>query len=235
MSRSKKNYTSIRAVLEHHDPRVIRLLMLGHQYDKLLNFNPEDSWTEPQVRDLSFVNFFRNSDSFLMEGANCDISHKFGSSEIDMTDYLTTKSNEIHEAILNNFDTPTVILALLALVNKANIYMRQDSTLVKPTVLKSYVVYVRRMLSILGLNYEVSAGGDQQQVNGLVGTIAEFRDSVVTAARQKNFGDVMGACDTLRDETLPPLGVKIEDQGGNKVNYSCNIRLQSGVFVIQKV
>jgi cysteinyl-tRNA synthetase len=41
--------------------------------------------------------------------------------------------------------------------------------------------------------------------------LARFRDEVRAAGIQKDMGKVLTACDKIRDEVLPPLGVRLDD------------------------
>jgi len=45
----------------------------------------------------------------------------------------------------------------------------------------------------------------------------EFRDKVRAAARAKDIAMVLNECDQVRDETLPPLGIRMEDTSGASV------------------
>jgi cysteinyl-tRNA synthetase len=44
--------------------------------------------------------------------------------------------------------------------------------------------------------------------------LADFREQVRNIARQEKVGEILKLCDRLRDEDLPNLGVKLEDQEG---------------------
>lgn len=44
--------------------------------------------------------------------------------------------------------------------------------------------------------------------------MAEFRDNVRGLARSLKATDILGECDKLRDDTLPSVGVRLEDIEG---------------------
>lgn len=50
--------------------------------------------------------------------------------------------------------------------------------------------------------------------------LSDFREKVRNIARQKKVGEILKLCDQLRDEDLPNLGVKLEDQDGKNVYFS---------------
>lgn len=44
--------------------------------------------------------------------------------------------------------------------------------------------------------------------------LAEFRDSVRAQARESKNVDILKECDSLRDDILPNVGVRLEDREG---------------------
>lgn len=44
--------------------------------------------------------------------------------------------------------------------------------------------------------------------------LSEFRNTVRTEARSLKATDILQICDTLRDDILPNVGVRLEDQEG---------------------
>lgn len=44
--------------------------------------------------------------------------------------------------------------------------------------------------------------------------LAEFRDSVRTQARETKNVEILKYCDSLRDDILPNVGVRLEDREG---------------------
>jgi cysteinyl-tRNA synthetase len=44
--------------------------------------------------------------------------------------------------------------------------------------------------------------------------VADFRDSIRSLARQLKATDILRECDRLRDDILPSVGVRLEDQEG---------------------
>jgi cysteinyl-tRNA synthetase len=44
--------------------------------------------------------------------------------------------------------------------------------------------------------------------------MADFRDSIRSLARQLKATDILRVCDRFRDDILPNIGVRLEDQEG---------------------
>lgn len=72
MSKSLKNYRTVRDILGLHSSREIRLLFVMHQYDTLLNFDPDTSFQEISEKDKMFHQFNLNSQTFLRKGLNLE-------------------------------------------------------------------------------------------------------------------------------------------------------------------
>lgn len=56
-----------------------------------------------------------------------------------------------------------------------------------------------------------------QAVLPYIEKLAEFRNEVRTIGLQQKSTSILEACDKLRDETLPNLGVRLEDKSGRTV------------------
>jgi cysteinyl-tRNA synthetase len=61
--------------------------------------------------------------------------------------------------------------------------------------------------------YETEGKTKESKISPFVDIISKFRDSIKSAAADKDHVKVLKACDELRDEILPDLGVKLEDRG----------------------
>ncbi len=58
MSKSLKNFITIKELLKLVPARIIKLYFLIHQYDVILNYDPENSLTESEKKDKRYRNFF---------------------------------------------------------------------------------------------------------------------------------------------------------------------------------
>ena len=99
----------------------------------------------------------------------------------------------------------------------------------KPVVLlvRDSAMYVTHMFKIFGLlpngtdiGFPVGSGGESESkektLEPFLDAILEFRADIRAAARSKNFEELLGLCDSLRDSVLPDLGVQLEDKEGSK-------------------
>ena len=65
MSKSTKNFFTIKEILEEYTARQVRYLFLIHQWDGLMNFTRENSFAEAVAKDKSFTEFFKNAKAIL--------------------------------------------------------------------------------------------------------------------------------------------------------------------------
>jgi cysteinyl-tRNA synthetase len=63
--------------------------------------------------------------------------------------------------------------------------------------------------------------------------MAEFRDSVRGLARQLKATEILTECDRLRDDTLPQVGVRLEDLEGERqlCLLNCVRFIQNSLFI----
>ena len=60
MSKSLKNFISIKQILEHYTPRQMRMLFLLHGWNVTMNYSPENSFPEAVRKDQQFDEFFKS-------------------------------------------------------------------------------------------------------------------------------------------------------------------------------
>ena len=68
MSKTEKNYITIKEILEHSTSRQLRYIFLKHAWDSPLNYS-DKSFPEAKAKDKQFTEFFR-SVSMLMREVN---------------------------------------------------------------------------------------------------------------------------------------------------------------------
>ena len=105
----------------------------------------------------------------------------------------------------NNFDTPSVIKALLELVSFTN----SKLDLVSACTLYQVRDFVKRILDILGINKEEKVRDEDSE--NLAKLINIFRNKIRMALKEGvNKKDLYNICDEVRDN-LKDLGYVLED------------------------
>jgi len=70
MSKSLKNFISIKHILTEYNARQVRFLFLLHNWESLMNYSTEKSLPEAIEKERRFTEFFKNVKAFLRD---CDI------------------------------------------------------------------------------------------------------------------------------------------------------------------
>ncbi|KAF7458533.1 cysteine-tRNA synthetase (CysRS) [Cryptosporidium felis] len=203
MSKSLKNFKTIREVLKDYSPRHIRMLFLLHRWDAPMNYSPETSLQEAVAVDKTFVNFFANIKARLRTSfLNNTLKHDIEEEKLRLA--IESSSEKIDEHLRDNVNTPEVIQTLQSLVSVANCYMnsKPDDKIVG-TILKRCATYVYKILSILGLcsdgaeklNYSDTSSTDSNSAkteelqDEFMRIIGEFRCHTKNESRK-----LMGLC-----------------------------------------
>eukprot|EP00171_Calliarthron_tuberculosum_P016666 IDg16666t1 len=143
---------------------------------------------------------------------------------------LHKTQEEVHRALSNNFDTPRAMIEIKALIRSTNAYMNSDES-GNFCVLESVGSYLTRIFVIFGLtpSASVTYGGDndgtgsqsrEEAVAPILDIFASFREevrSIVRSRAEDSTEQLLRLCDRVRDQSLPPHGVRLEDSGGKAV------------------
>lgn len=151
---------------------------------------------------------------------------------------------------LDNIDTRTVLDNLRDLVSLSNIYIRDNRDALNSLLLKRIALYITDILFIFGTIAGPRGGigfpiGDSHETNleeslmPYLSVMADFRGAVRKSAREVKATEILQLCDKLRDDILPNLGVRLEDNEASKLidnysffktNFNGNLNLFSGTF-----
>lgn len=213
MSKSLKNFITIRDALNRYTPRQIRLLFLLQAWDKPMNFS-DQSLEEAIAKERRLNEFFKSAAVVVRSGI---VQNQVWDKQCDraLHDQLLACQNDVHAALLDDFDYSTAMSHLFNLLGDVNKYMSGPSP--KALLVKKVAAYFMRMLTVFGVIPDAEPGfnaGERtdSMVPPILDAITAFRSTVRQAARSKAPPSViLNACDLLRDETLPDLGVRLED------------------------
>lgn len=188
MSKSLKNFITIREALERYTARQMRIMFLQHQWDSPV-FYKESSMTTAIAVETLFSNFLCTAAALLNQAGPAPAC-PMGTKEIELLDLLGKTRDAVHSALCDNFDTPQVLLRLQELVNRTNVYLNGCTTGGNMQVLKMIAKYVHRMLSTFGvvskneddLSMTLSSESQGEQSWNVLGPILKlvsaYRDSI---------------------------------------------------------
>lgn len=153
MSKSLKNFITIKDALKKHSARQLRLAFLMHSWKDTLDYS--SNTMESALQYEKFLNeFFLNVKDVLR--APVGITGRFEKwedeeSELDRS--FQDKKAAVHEALCDNVDTRTVLEEMRALVSQCNLYMAaRKAARRRPNraLLESIALYLTHMLKIFG-------------------------------------------------------------------------------------
>ncbi|GAB0099473.1 Cysteine--tRNA ligase, cytoplasmic [Sergentomyia squamirostris] len=228
MSKSLKNFVTIEQALKKHTATQLRLAFLLHSWKDTLDYS--DNTMEMAVQYEKFLmEFFLNVKDLTRITPDSSISSQvdeWRQPEGDLQVKFSAVQEAIHEALCDNIDTRTVLDQVRHLVAQCNIYMRDNPQRINRQILRSIALYITDMMHMFGA-IAGSRGGIGFSMGGAAGatdkeellmpylrTMADFRSSVRESAREVKATEILKLCDQLRDELLPPLGVRLEDKEG---------------------
>ncbi|XP_030416410.1 cysteine--tRNA ligase, cytoplasmic isoform X1 [Gopherus evgoodei] len=228
MSKSLKNFITIKDALKKHTARQLRLAFLMHSWKDTLDYS--NNTMESAIQYEKFLNeFFLNVKDILRAPVDLiDQFQKWEFRETELSKSFYDKKTAIHEALCDNIDTRTVLEEMRSLVSQSNSYIAAKKTarqMPNRLLLESISSYLTQMLKIFGaiendeaLGFPV--GGNGQNINlestvmPYLQVLSDFREGVRQIAREKRVTEVLQLSDALRDDILPELGVRFEDHEG---------------------
>ncbi|XP_053884182.1 cysteine--tRNA ligase, cytoplasmic isoform X1 [Malaclemys terrapin pileata] len=228
MSKSLKNFITIKDALKKHTARQLRLAFLMHSWKDTLDYS--NNTMESAIQYEKFLNeFFLNVKDILR--APIDLIGQFQKWEFRETELNKSfydKKATIHEALCDNIDTRTVLEEMRSLVSQSNSYIAAKKTarqMPNRLLLESISSYLTQMLKIFGaiesdeaLGFPVGGNGQNLNLESTVmpylQVLSDFREGVRQIAREKKVTEVLQLSDALRDDILPELGVRFEDHEG---------------------
>ena len=220
MSKSLKNFITIRQALVEHSPRQLRFMFLMQPWDKSMNYS-DQTVDDAKAKEKYFKNFFGSVKSVLR---NDFVSERQGwnSAERALFDTLNQTQKKVHASLLDNFKTYDAIQHLVDLVQESNKYLAAEEK-PKNLLVQKVAIYVTKILRVFGvvqgndkIGYGDADGGDggskEEIVAPFVDAFVSFRESVRAAAKAKSEPRAfLQACDDVRDDALAGLGVRVED------------------------
>jgi cysteinyl-tRNA synthetase len=140
---------------------------------------------------------------------------------------LAEKKENINKAFCDNFNTPLALKELLDLISKTYEYQKntQDGSFKLHLAynIGQFIAFITKCFGLIYKTefieyfiYDTEGKTDESTFEPFVDTIAKFRTLIKESAQDKDLMKVLEACDALRDEILPQLGVKLEDRGKGK-------------------
>ncbi|KAF4090971.1 hypothetical protein AMELA_G00031730 [Ameiurus melas] len=228
MSKSLKNFITIKDALARNTARQLRLAFLMHSWKDTLDYSCNTM--ESAIQYEKFMNeFFLNVKDILRTPT--DITgqfEKWEAEEIDLNKSFYEKKEGVHEALCDNIDTRTALEEMRALVGQSNTYIaarKSAKLLPNRMLLQSIAHYLTDMFKTFGaiegtepIGFPVGRNDQNVDLESTVmpylKVLSDFREVIRKIAREQKVTEVLQLCDAVRDDILPELGVRLEDHEG---------------------
>ncbi|KAI8866091.1 hypothetical protein GQ42DRAFT_160423 [Ramicandelaber brevisporus] len=223
MSKSLKNFMTIPEALQQYSGRQMRINVLMHHWHAGMDFS-HSSMTEAVAADATLFNFIANADAVLnwhAYGKSADEAAASTSADASveeagkaLREKLDAAQQQVHEFLVDNFNTRDAFYKLIDLIAAANVYIAAAKKKhVDTALLGDVLAYVRKITSVFGL--EESTGDDLtkdelQSVLPVVYTISQLRNIVRSEARKPS--SVQDKAKELRTllSTSSPLALDVQ-------------------------
>nr|CAB3227681.1 cysteine--tRNA ligase, cytoplasmic-like [Phallusia mammillata] len=230
MSKSLKNFITIKEALQKNSARQLRFAFLLHSWKDTLDYSENTMHDAVQYEKLMNEFFLTVKDVIRNQpSSGPEAFCKWRKEDLQLSETFSKLQQNVHVAMCDNVDTRTVLDNLRQLVTASNTYLANAHTQ-KATpngqLLKDVAKYITWIFKVfgaisgeaeIGFPITVSGGGMQNSESTLMpylNVLSTFREDVRNVARNYKVTEVLALCDELRDTELPKLGVRLEDKEG---------------------
>ena len=201
MSKSLKNFLTIRDIVNESSAAHLRILFLQHFWNKEMNYDP-DQLKEAGSILKKITNFISNANSFSM---NRDM-RSLNDLDKKLLQDLDISKSEIDEALCNNINTPKALEILLGLISNTNAHMKVLHSDVTAFILS----YIKNILTIFGI-YKEEAKTENSNEFQIAQLLKDFRGEIRTLLKSKgDMKTMFSICDKVR-ESIKSFGYTIDD------------------------
>lgn len=228
MSKSLKNFITIKEALKQHTATQIRFAFLLHSWKDTLDYGANTM--ENAIDFERKLNEFFLNVKDLMRQRKSDEMVKFNQKDLDLSEKFLEAKKAVHAALCDNIDTKSALKAIQDLLRHSNVYIRDNQMTVNVQLLEEIAIYITELLQVFGviqtpkklIGFPAISGGDgaankEEILMPYLSALADFRKAVRENARDVKATTILQLCDELRDEILPNLSVRLEDKEGVSV------------------
>jgi len=218
MSKSLKNFITIKHILQLTTPRILRLFYNLTRYDNILNYDPEDNFSQATNIDKKISEFFKSLQYYLRNQNERIMgqTQKLTGEEREIMNKLNETKSTVHEAFCDNFNTPKVFGALQELITLVNKYVDAVTDKANWIVLNNVYQFAKKTLYCMGFNYEDNVSSNDN-TDKAIDILVDLRKQLRIKAKETNDKALFDLCGEYRDRILKTLNVQIEEKGDTTV------------------
>lgn len=248
MSKSLKNFVTIRQCLEHNTARQIRLLFLLQSWDGTMAYS-DDSLKEAVTKETSLKSFFHTVDTRIKEQPVISaVNQLFNQQDKELNEAFMEAQERVHSSLLNNLDYPAAMSEIMGIIKAVNNYfIAIGQNAPKSLLLTRISAYVDKMLRVFGVipeghasfltEYAAAAaqsGAGTEFASKVIDAFASYRDKIRDAVKTGGvsvMGESQGNEET-KGGSLPTLKsaiMKLSDEVRDDILPPLGIRLDDRV------
>ncbi|XP_019723704.1 probable cysteine--tRNA ligase, mitochondrial isoform X1 [Hippocampus comes] len=228
MSKSLKNYITIKDFLRSHTANEFRMFCLLTKYRSAIDYS-DSSMSEARGSLASICTYYNDAQAYVKGQLQC-----LPVQDVLLWERLAQTKANVMAALADDFDTPRAMNAIMDLVYQGNCQLQPVSTATgasrSPAVFGAMAAYIRDILDVFGIDSLHDKDAESMNQSGslpaVVEQLTQFRSEVRAFAltRQSTTPGklqealyperipLLQASDQLR-KNLAPLGVLIKDRG----------------------
>jgi cysteinyl-tRNA synthetase len=200
MSKSLKNFVTIKDVIQKYNANVLRMFCLMHKYSDPVDFSEEHL---DQVSGVfkTIIEFLARTEHFVKDESNKLNLKKQTQEEIKAIMDINNLLLEIEQDLANNFDTVSVVKKIIILTEFGNKYNENYNI--------SSLVYnnIMQLLFMFGFKFDNKNDNDVKLIN----VIRNMRDDIRNYAKQNKQNGLYQITDKIRND-LRDIGVNLDDK-----------------------
>jgi cysteinyl-tRNA synthetase len=202
MSKSLKNFITIRQALEHSTARQLRIMFLLQAWDQPMSYS-DQTLDDARSKEMTFRSYFREVEALVRTNyLQSRVGWRMGDLDHKLADsYLCTRQT-VHESLLDNFNTKDAMLALLKIINEANAYLRTPGVLPSTLTLQSIAVYVTQILKVFGVVTGSDDFGFGSSSSGVAGESSNGKDVVDGTGSESYISAMVTFRESVRNAAL---------------------------------
>lgn len=207
MSKSLKNFLTIKDIINESSALHIRILFLQHFWNKDMSYDP-DQLKEAGAILKKINNFISNAESF----SKLQDSRALNDLDKKVLKDLDIFKVEINDALCNNINTPKALEILFSIITSTNVHMK----ILHTDVLLMVLQYVKYILVLFGVFKEEMKSEDSNEVK-IAELLKDFRSEIRGSLKSKSdLKTMFSICDKVR-ESLKELGFTIDDSQNGSI------------------
>lgn len=217
MSKSLKNFITIKQFLKDYSADQFRMFCLLHKYGLNIEFS-NDRMADASSK-LTLLHSFVSQSG----GVSKDWTvRSWGDEERALNNALLETQSKVFEALCDDFDTPKALSSIFQLTSTAHIYTRGTPDPLLISLVRSYIIST---FDIFGISLENVSTASKDDLSPSIDSFVEFRETVRRLAKSSTDREttkgLFTACDVLRDAVAGPSGITIED-GASRTTWRKN-------------